>query len=91
MANENKNAADGGTSSTFENDATGRADRGSRVGADTGDTSAGRSEGSAAEPSGPGAGDPGGMGGTTTNRSASTAGGGVSPIQKHSGGTDSRH
>ncbi len=61
------------------------------VGADTGDMSAGRSEGSAAEPSTPSAGDPGGMGGTATNRSASTGGGGVSPIQKYSGGTERRH
>jgi hypothetical protein len=66
------------------------ADRGG-VGANSGDMSAGRSEGSAAEPAGSSAGDPGGMGGTATNRSASTAGGGVSPIQKDSGGTDSRH
>lgn len=66
----------------------------SGAGAETGDMSAGRSEGprgSGAGAGGPGGGDPGGMGGIATRGSESTAGGGVSPIQKDTGGTDSRH
>jgi hypothetical protein len=50
----------------------------------TGDMSAGRSEADddAPETNAPGGGDPGGMGGLATRGSRSTAGGGVSPIQR---------